>query len=317
MKISQVSLLSGRAQGLLERMLQIAPILQMAEFKLDSSTHYMIKDSDSFSGSAARAEGSPVQADNQVPTASSVSLALYSREVTLDDVRKLDKNVGLSEAGLRLFSDRRLAGLAVKLATEIQDDMLSGSAANNKMLGILNFVKDAEAAGQTERLGFSAAELAAMNQRVSLKLDSTANQDAFIEVLYKALAEVPGANAILCNINLSARLNTIAKRLGAAGETINSFGTRVQTFNNVPIVPLPTTAMPQTESDGANADNCSLVIARFSEELGTAFSTNSGFYFQDFPDVQAAAQAKARLQFFLNLEVERTDALKRLSRIRL
>lgn len=317
MLVSQVSLLSGRGQGLLAKMLQIAPILQVAQFKLDASTHVVVNDSDTYTNSAARAENAAPHLDNQVPVTATVNLALYSREMALDDVRKLDANVGQSPAGIKLFADRRLSGLAVKLATEIQDHMLIGTGAANEMVGISEFVKDAGAPGQTTRFGITAAEIAAMNQNISLQISTTANQDTFIETLYKALANVPGANALLCNVNLAARITTIAKRLGAAGESTNSFGTKVTTFNNVPIVPLPVTSITQTESDGQNQDCTSLYIVRFSEELGTAFSTNSGFYFQDFPDTEAYAQAKARLQFFLNLEIERTDSLRRLSRIRL
>jgi len=317
MKISQVSLLSGRAASLLAKMLEIAPILQFAEFKLDPSSFLSFKDSDTFTSTAVRAENAAVQKDNQVPVSAAIALALYGREIGIDDVRKLDRNVGQSPAGLRLFSDRRLAGLAVKLAQEIQDHILVGTGATNQMLGLSVFVKDATSGGQTSALGFTTTELAAMNSQLSLQINTTANQDTFIETLYKKIAEVPGANAILCNANLSARLSSMAKRVGAAGESMSSFGTPVMTFNNVPIVPLPTTALLQTESDGTNSDCCSAYVLRFAEELGVALSTNSGFYFQDFENSETYPQGKARLQFFLNLAVERVDAMRRISRIRL
>jgi len=185
------------------------------------------------------------------------------------------------------------------------------------MLGISNFVKDAASGGQTASLGFTTTEQAAMNSQVALQLNTTANQDAFLELLFKAIAGVPGSNALVCNANLAARLTTIAKRIGAAGESLNSYGVPVTTFNNVPIVALPTDAIPQTESDGTNSDCTSLYVTRFAEELGVAFNTNSGFLFQDFQDYQTEPQGVSRLQINLDLIVERTDALKRLSRIRL
>jgi hypothetical protein len=317
MKIAQVSNLSGRAQNLLAKMIGLAPILQVAEFKLDPSTFLHFKDSDTFTSTAARQENAVAQKDNQVPTGTAMSLALYTRETAIDDVRKLDANVGYAPAALKLMADRRLGGLAVKLAQEVQDHMLTGTNASYQMLGISTFVKDAASGGQTTALGFTTAEQAAMNTNVSLQLNDTDNQNEFAEFLEKNIALVPAANAILVNTNLAARLTTIAKRLGAAGETVNSFGVPVKTFNGVPIVPLPTTAIPQTESDGSNSDCTSLYIVRFAEELGTAFSTNSGFYFQDFENAETYPQGKARMQMFLQLAVERTDALKRLSRIRL
>ncbi|MEM4626460.1 MAG: hypothetical protein QXF70_03490 [Candidatus Bilamarchaeaceae archaeon] len=317
MKIDQISSLTGRSAGLLTKMLEIAPLFQYAEFRKDYSSARTIPDKTTFSGSAARAENAALAKDNQVPTTSTVNLALYGREIAIDDVRKLDVNISGSPVGLQKFADRQLSSLAVKLAQEIQNHMLIGSGASNEMLGLSYFVKDAAAGGQTAALGFTTAEQAAMNAQVGLQLNTTANQDSFIETLFKALGDVPNANAILVNTNLGARLMTIAKRLGAAGETVNSFGVPVTTFNNVPIVTLPTSAIPQNESDGTNTDCTSLYIVRFAEELGVCFNTNSGFYFQDFQDYQTYPQGVARMQVFLNLVVERTDALKRLSRIRL
>lgn len=317
MKISQVSNLSGRAQNLLAKMLEIAPIFQFAEFKLDPSTFLHLKDSDTFSNSAARAENAAAQKDAQTPASATLSLSLYSRETAIDDVRKLDKNVGYAPAALRLMADRRLSSLAVKLAQEVQDHILAGTYSSNQMLGFATFVVDGSSGSQTARLGFTQAELASMNKQISLQLSTPANQDTFVENLEKYMAEVPSANAIICNTNLGARLTTIAKRLGAAGETVNSFGVPVATFNGVPIIKVPTTAIPQTESDGSNSDCTSLYVVRFAEELGTAFSTNSGFYFQDFQDYETYPQGVARLQMFLQLAVERTDAFRRLSRIRL
>lgn len=317
MKIDQISSLTQRAAGLLAKMVELSPLLQYAEFRKDYSTGITVPDKNSFSSSAARAVNAPVQKDNQVPTPVTVALALYGREIGVDDLYKKDAELTGSPLGLLRWLDRQLAGLAVKLANEIQIDMIQGTAASNRMLGIGNFVKDAAAGGQTTALGFTTAELAAMNSQVSLQLNTTANQDAFVEILFKQLAAVPGANAILCNANLAARLTTIAKRLGAAGETVNSFGVPATTFNNVPIVSLDTNTITQTESDGTNNDCTSAYIVRFSEELGVCFATNSGFYFQDFQDYQTYPQGVSRLQFFLNLIVERQDALKRLSRIRL
>lgn len=317
MKVSEVSVLGGRAQKFLAKILEIAQLLQFAEFKLDASTFLHLTDKDNHTGSAARAEGAGIQKDNQTPSVSTLSLALYGREIAIDDVRKMDVNVGMAPAGLKMQADRRLGGLCVKLGEEIQYDILNGTAADNKMLGFANLVKDALAAGQTARMGFTAAELEAMNERISMLLVDEADQDVFVEKLMKQMRSVPGANAIICNASMSARLTTIGKRKGAAGETVNSFGIAVPTFDRRPIVTVSDTDITCTETDGVNNDCTSLYIVRFAEELGTAISTNSGFYFQDFPDAQDAPEAKARMQFFLQLAVERKDALKRLSRIRL
>lgn len=317
MKISQVSVLSGRAQQFLAKMLTLSPLLQFLEFKLDPSTYQLVKDADTFTNTAARGEGDAIQKDKQVPTVTSLNLALYGREIAIDDVRKLDANVGLAPAGLKMLADRRLSGLCVKLANEIQNDIIAGTSADDRMLGIATFVLDAAAGGQTSRLGFTTAELAAMNKQYGGQIIDEADQDAFVEALMKELMSVPGANGIILNASLAARLSTIGKRKGAAGETVNSFGVAVPTFDRKPLIVVPDTVITTTETDGVNNDCTSLYIVRNAEELGLAISTNSGFYFQDFPDSDGAPEGKARMQFFLNLSVERTDALKRISRIRL
>lgn len=317
MNIAQISKLGTRGAALLSKILELAPFLQFVEFRLDASTHLVIKDGDASTGSSARAEGAAAQRDAQVPSAVARSLALYSREISIDDVRKLDANVGISPAGLKLFADRRVMGLASKFAEEIQNHMFVGTDASNEMLGLLELVKDAAAGGQTTKLGLTTAELASMNVQVGLQLNTSALQDQFVELLMKELANVPGANAIIVNTNLGPRLSMIAKRLGAAGETVNSFGVKVPAFNNVPIVQVPTSAISQTQSDGTNSDCTSLLIARFAEDLGVCHNTNSGFYFQDFDEVEAKPNGIARLSMYSNLVVEKTNALRRLSRIRL
>jgi len=319
MNLAQISSLSDRGQGVLGGMLTVAPLLQHAEFRMDASTHFVVKDADSHTNSAARAEGAAAgQRDAQVPSVVADSLSLYTREITIDRVRELDASNGImAPAGLRMFGDRRIRGLADKMAVEVQNDMIAGLGASYHMLGLSTLIKDAAAGGQTAALNFSQAELAAMNHQISLQLNTTPNQDSFVESLEKKLAAVPGANAILCNVNLAARLSTIARRLGAAGESMNTFGTKVRTFNGVPIVPLPVGAIPQTESDGSNADCTSLYIVRFAEDQGLCYSTNSGLLFKDWDSVEEKPSGLSRVEIYISLTLERNDAVIRCSRIRL
>ena len=318
MNIAQISNLGTRGASLLAKIIEIAPFLQFMQFRLDASTHLVIKDTDTSTSTAARAEGAVATIrDAQVPTAVARSLALYTREISIDQVRQLDANVGISPAGLKLFSERRLMGLAVKFAEEIQNHMFVGTDASNMMLGLLELVKDAAAGGQTTKLGLTTAELAAMNVQVTVgQLATTAVQDAFVELLMKEMTNVPGANGIIVNSNLYARLSTIAWRLGISGESRNTFGQPVKTFNNVPLIPVPTTAISSDQSDGSNSDCTSALIVRFAEDQGVCHNTNSGFNFQDFNETDVLPSGVARMNMYTNLVVERTDALRRLSRIR-
>ncbi len=317
MKIQQVSQLTGRSAILLAKILELFPLLQFAEFRENTSYFPTIPDKSTFSGSAARAEGSAIQRDAQKPTATGVNLALYGRELAIDDVRKMDTRIAGSPAMLKNFSDNQLLALAIQLFTEVENDMIQGTATSNQMLGLFNFIKDAAAGGQTAALGFTAAEQAAMNYNVNLKLDNIDDQDTFCELLMKKIVEVPGANAIILNYNSYARLTSISKRKGFAGESVNTFGIPTKTFNGIPMVPVPVTTITQTESDGTNSDCTSIAVVRFSEALGVCYPTNSGFLFTDFNEAEVNPNGIARLQFFGNLVVEKSNAVRRLSRIRL
>lgn len=308
--------MSGRAQGLLAKMIELAPIFRVAQFKLDASTFLNSKESIALTSTAARAEGSAAQRDAQTPTTALSSLAIYTREYSIDEVRLADANVGNTINALKMIADRKLNQFAAAMAAEIQKHMFIGTAASNEMLGLSNFVKDAAAGGQTARLGFTQAELAAMNQQVSLQLTSD-YYGTFLESLEKAIALVPGCNAICVNTNLAARLTTIARQKHVYGQINDAYNGVLDTILSIPIIKVPADTILQTESDGSNSDCTSMYLIRFAEELGCAFSTNNGFTFKDFPDLEANPAGAARLSFHLQLSPERTDSVRRLSRIRL
>lgn len=318
MNIAQIGNLGPRAQALLSLILAQVQIFRVAEFRLDASTHLQSVDKQTSTGSAARAEGADtVQSDKQAPTTEAKSLNLYSREVSIDKVRTQDKVLGLGSEYQRLFADRRMDGNVVALAEEIQKHMFNGTLTSNQMLGILELIKDADAAGQTARLGFTQAELAAMKSRVELKIDTTDNQYAFVEKLEEELANVPGANAIILNSKLGARFSTISKKLGMYGVTTDNFGFPIETYQgDKQIIRVPVDAISNTMSDGINADCTALVIARFAESQGVCYSTNSGFLYQDFGEVEGSSN-KAQADMFLSTTVEKQNAVKALYRIRL
>jgi len=323
MNIAQISQLNDRAAGLLTSMIETAPILSIAEFQEEASDHLLATGRETKSGSGIRNEGDTANRTAAAPDVSPRKLRLFSREVSVDNVRIQDVKRGVTAPqGLKNFYDSQLKVEALGIAEEFQDESIVGTDTTNgggkyRMLGFSEFVKDGNAAAQTSRFGFSTSDIAAMNSQLSLKLDTEANQNAFVESLMKLIAQVPGANAIMLNSNLSARLTTIGKRLGAAGETTTTFGTKVKTFDGKPIIELPTTAISQTESDGTNSDCTSLYVVRFAEHTGAAFTSNSGFLFQDFAETSQLPSGVARLEIFANLAVLRRNAVRRMSRIRL
>jgi hypothetical protein len=315
--ISQISQLGQRGQVLLSMILAQIQVLRVAEFRLDSSTHLHTADKHTKTGTAARAEGDAAKRDAQVPSTEAKTHALYTREVSIDKLRKQDQLLGLGAESQRLFADRRMDQNVIELAQEVQDHIFAGTLTNDQMLGLLTFIVDGNAAAQTSRLGFTTAELAAMNKQVALQINTTANQDQFIEILEEEIANVPGANAIMVNTKLGARFSTIARRLGLTSMTKDNFGFPLETYRDIPIVRVPTTAISNTQSDGVNNDCTSLVVARFAESQGVCLSTNTGLLYQDFGEVEDAPANVARADMYVSLTVEKANAVKRLSRIRL
>jgi hypothetical protein len=316
MLVSQISRLEGRAAKLLAKMIELAPVFRVAQFKLDPSTFIVNKESLTKTGSAARAIGSPAQRDAQSPSTALAALAAYTREYSIDEMYLADANVGSSPAALRQIADRKLNQFVVEMAKEIQDDMFVGTGADNRMVGCSVFVADADAAGQTPRYGFTAAELASMRQIIGLQLVPD-NYGTFLELLEKELAKVPGANAIEVNTNLAARLTTIAREKRVYGQINDAFNGTLETILNVPIVKLPTTAISSTESDGEHDDCTSLYIKRYAEEVGFSYSTNNGFTFADFPETEVKPNSVSRMSFHIQTSPETVDSVKRLTRIRL
>lgn len=315
--ISQISQLGPRGQVLLSIILQQSQMFRNAEFRLDASTHLHSADKQTKTGSAARAEGDTPQRDAQTPNAEAKTHALYTREVTIDKLRTQDSRLNLGTEYQRLFADRRMDGNVVELAAEVQDDMLIGTLTNNEMLGLLTFIQDGDAAAQTARLGFTTSEIAAMNTQVGLALDSDANKEAFVETLEREIANVPGANALIMNTFLAARLSTISRKFGLSEMTRDNFGFPIETFGGIPIIRVPVSAIPNNQSDGVNNDNTSMFVVRFAETQGICYSTNSGLLYQDFGEVEGEPGNVARADLFLSTTVEKQNAVKRLSRIRL
>jgi uncharacterized protein YaiE (UPF0345 family) len=315
-KIQQISTLSGRGAGLLAKIMELYPLFEFAEFRTDTSFFPHVPDKSVFNNSAARAENATAQRDANSPVATGITQALYTRELTVDLLRQLDAKIA-GAPGLVNFAMRQLSNLALKIGQEVQDHMLQGTGSNNQMLGLAQFVKDAAAAGQTAALGFTTAEQAAMVvSSGSLQVNTTANENALVELLQSTLFQVPGANAIILNQKAIARLTSIAKRIGALGQTVTEFGTLVNTFNNVPLVPVQASTQPSTETDGTNSDCTSIHVVRFAEEQGVCYSSNSGFYLQDFENAEVQPEGVARLSLHANLVVERNDAYRRITRVR-
>jgi len=293
--LAQVSdLQTPRGQQVLAHVLSLFPLLRVMQFKLDASTYNLIPNSVDSAIDSSRAVNAALDSVNFGYVSSSNTQKAYGFEHNIDDLYRGDQRVGLTAAGLIRQIENDLKRLAGKVADNVESDMIIGTGANNRMIGLHEFVKDAPVSGQTARFGFSAAEIFTMLKQVDLTINTKENQDRFVEELMKAVAQVRGANAFLCDSSMAARLNTIAIRIGAAGESRDLFGVPVRAFNGIPIITCSERAFP-LESDGVNDDLHSIDIVNLAEDSGICFSTNQGFKFTDFEETESGPLGKSRL----------------------
>lgn len=324
MNLAQISHLqdSVNGQALLAEMLAASPLLQQAEFSLEMSTFLTSPDKGTDDAAAyKRAEGDPLNRQNITGSSTVLQLALYGKEFAIDDLRVADKYVGASDDALRNQAYRTLKRLARALAQNIEKDMLIGDPVGTatSMLGLGYFIQNVAAHGsQVARLGYTTTEIHAMLTQFDLDLKNRNAAHLFNEKLTAEINAVPGANTLICNTVMAARLATIARMFGMLGDTVNSFGTTLQTFANLNIIPVSTAAIPNTESfsigDDDYTNGTSIFVARMEEDSGVNYATNGGLMFSDFED-DGTPEGVSRIQLFTNLKVGSIDSVRRIGNV--
>jgi hypothetical protein len=323
MRIDQLSDLSQSpvtGARLLDLIMAEAPIMEHAAWRLEAFNHFHESDLTVSTGSGLRAKGSAPQKDLQVFSPVARTMAILEREHEVDSVDlndALSGRIGPKEFQMRLM--RAVERLAITIGNDFNVKSIQGTDAASPYdgLGLGVFLKNALAAGQTAKLGWTAAQLAAWNTEFNSSINSDANVDSLIEKVRIAGYDVPGQKVVVMPNYIRARFATRANNLHALQTRKNEFGTDVDFVNGMAIVGLDEAAMPMTESNqAASLDDCgSLFIVRFAEYNGAAFTTNSGLKFTDFEQVEALSTGKARLQLTYNFGVYAQDAIRRISAI--
>ncbi len=324
MNLAQISHLenSENGQALLAEMMAASPLLQQAEFSLEASTFLTSPDKGADDDAAyKRAEGDPLNRQNITGASTVLQLALYGKEYAIDDLRRADTYVGAAQETLKNQAYRTLKRLARALAQNLEKDMLiaNPAATATSMLGLGYFIQNVAAHGsQVARLGYTTTEIHAMLTDFSIDLKDRNNAHLFNEMLTAEINAVPGANTLICNSVAAARLSTIARMFGMLDKRVNTFGTSINTFGPLDIIPVTTAAIPNTESFDIGEDSytngSSIFICRMEEDSGVNYATNGGLMFSDFDD-DGTPEGVSRIQLFTNLKVGAIDAVRRLSNI--
>lgn len=325
MKINQVSRVKNGEQSTLNKLiahiLAKYPLFQHMEFSLEPFSYdaYPVLPDLSLA-SSVRDINAAAGTTQFAPTKAGDVQKAYAFEFEIDNAYLNDLNVGTTPEGLVRQIQARTLREAKKVAGDVLNDMINGSGATKYILGIKEFVKDvADASGQTSRFGLTQDQIhsSLVPANIQLDLSSEVGLRTFDELLMRTLADMEGDPILVMNAFMFARMGSIAKNLGQYGETVNSFGKPVSTYGNHTMVPLPMSIMPQTESDGTNADCSSIYPIVYDEASGVRYATNTGFQFTDFEFTEAKPSGKSRLEFIGNTKIENVASIKRISRIRL
>jgi hypothetical protein len=320
---SDSSMNTDKGKRMLAFILQAYPFLESVEFSIEPFDFhaYPVPADVSESETAEREINGGLNKFVYVPGTASGSQKAYGYEFEVDQAYLNDLNSGVStpEALRRRLENEQLR-LAKKVASRVVNHMFSGSGAGTQILGLRNFVKDvAAAAGQTAYYGLTQEQIHSSLIPGNLTLDLTFEKDLYLfkEMIFRAMTEMEGTPAILCNEYMAIRMTSIAEKLKLAGTITTPFGTVLKTFGDSPIVKVPVSALPFDESDGENADCSSLFIVNYDEVDGVRVATNAGFKFTDFASIETKPTGKSRLEFYGNHKIEDTRKIKRISRIRL
>lgn len=324
MKINQIS----RAESGQEKFSRILAFIlsefkyfQVAEFSLEPlsfDTHPVKADVDDATGSRRVIDGTL----NKFVYAPSVGGGIqktYGYEFEIDRAYLADLNVNLTHEGLKRQIEGEQIRLAKRVGLDVINDMVKGDG-TNQILGLSNLIKDvADASGQTAVFGLTQEQLhsSLKQMNIQLSLSDETGLRVFEEELMKIFAEMSDSATLVMNPWMAARMTSIAKKLHSYTQMKTDFGKPIDGIAGHSILPVPLSALPQTESDGTNSDCSSIFVVDFNETDGFRYPTNSGFYFNDFNDLETKPTGKSKLEFIGNCKIENPKKIKRLSRIRL
>ena len=237
----------------------------------------------------------------------------YGKIVKLDTlIEEQGFNVA-SEMALKLMSWAENAGRS--LQSRFMDDDTSVNAEQTN--GLKKLVSLATASDSTRTVTFggdNGGQVLTGNDNAARK-----SQQGFIEALKVLVANVGGANCLLMDFNMLARLSTIASDICIV--TLNEFGAQIGSFMGVPVVPLwhkfdGTPILPFTETVGTSSDCGSVYAFRSGQKAHlTAMTTKVGL--KVYPMQQVSEKYQHLIQFQMGLGTLSKQCIGRLKGVRL
>lgn len=312
MLLSEISTTpSANGQQMLAQLLEASPLLRALAFRRDGTdySYYPVAARDL--KPARREIGQPNAAQARQPEVRHAQQFILSEDLTIDATYVADAELGLRS--LDTYMRGRMAQTAQAFAAETERQMLAGTGTGGDLAGLGTVLGGANVAPWSESFVIEAAAN-------SLDLAVAANEAPLLEALRLALAEVPGATAIVMARGMLARMQTIATRQHALTWDRDAFGLPVSRFNGVPLIGVAPGAIATTEPSGhatPQANTTSVYVLRAAEFNAFTMVSNEGFRFDDWRTTEAAPHARSRAEIRFGFVVESDDAVRRIRRIKL
>jgi len=324
MNLAQMTRFSGDTQSVADgRALLTAfldePLIRNMEFSPDTSDYLQeALPASSDIEAITRAEGEALKRVNITGSPTLGTLALYGKEYSIDDVKKFDGNIGASPEFIRNRALRNMLKQVKKLREDFAKHRIQGvgnAGMNTEMYGLATIIKDADdSSGQEAFAGYSATDIQSMLTQVKIDLTTKTQILALMEILEQEIALVPGANGLLMNTYLAARIKTGARMMHVLGSAQDSFNIPLDTVFGVPMIVGSTDMIPNDDIWSGHTLATSLYIVRNAELSGLDYPTNSGFAYSGFDDDDTPLGI-ARIQIFTNTRLNDVNCVRRLSKI--
>ena len=321
MRLAQLSNLdSERGRAMLAFLLERDPFLRFIEDNSaweEDSTDFDWRPVDPTASLKTRPIGGQYTPADVVPGSKETdSLSFHGESIDIDDTHLADAKRNLRDFDQWL--DREISRRGKSWQRLFSNALFLGAGTTTLLKG-LKVILD----GTTDLPGFSGEtgviDAVDWSTGDSFDLGAEANWGLFIEQLIIAQSVVPGATGFVMSGELYARMTTIAQKKHIIGETRDTFGKPVKTFNGLPMIQVvPGTILTDEPDNNATplTNTTSLYIARPGEGEVSLVS-NSGLEFDDDIDLEQKESRRVKFEIRSAWKIGEKDSIRRVRNIKL
>lgn len=308
-----------RAQRFISKVMGYSYLLRtLMNFKVKATEH-QYRPAAGSQTLAGRAKSANYSSSNLSPAALIAGeLALHGFFLKYDQTYVADHDLGIGIHMDEWYEDE-LDDRAYDTALEIDKLIIASDGSSNTMKGIaaiLDGVTNVPGLGITMVIDALTGSGLAGD---SFDLSAEANYNTFLEQLDKWKREVLGANAIICNESMAARLTTIARKFHSYSQGVDLFGNIIDRVNGLDIIAVDDTVITKTEADngGPAVNNTTSIYVINNAEGQWNINSNSGLAFYDHGELSGEQQEGISFEFRAKNEIKRKRGIRRVRNIKL